>query len=84
MPSPIGVVSHYYPLVHAAIVRIQAGPLRVGDTVHFRGHTTDFSQRIERIEIEHRSVEVAYTGQEVGIQVSQQVREGDQVTRVSR
>jgi putative protease len=65
-------------------VPIEHGHLRVGDTVHVRGHTTDFYQRVERIELEHRQVDTARTGDHIGLQVSQRVREGDEVFRLVR
>jgi putative protease len=84
MPRKIGVVRHYYGHAGAAIVEIEQGELRVGDTLHFRGHTTDFYQRIERIEVEHRTTEVARTGETVGVQVSRVVREHDEVFLLTR
>ena len=80
----MGVVTHYYGHVNAGIIRIESGELRVGDTIHIRGATTDFYQRISHIEVEHETVAVARVGQVVGIQVSQRVREGDEVIRVSQ
>ena len=77
-------MTHYYGHVNAAIVALSAGELRVGDMVHFRGHTTDFYQRIERIEVDHASVPSARAGQVIGLQVSQRVREGDAVMKVAR
>ena len=77
-------MTHFFGHVNAGIVKIAEGELRVGDTVHFRGHTTDFYQRVDRIEIDHQAVESAAAGQEAGIQVAQRVREGDKVLRVSR
>jgi putative protease len=84
VPERIGVISHYYGHANAGIIEIEAGELRVGDTLHFRGHTTDFYQRVERIEVDHQPVESAVAGQVVGVQVSQRVREGDEVSRVSQ
>jgi len=83
VPRRIGVITHYFPHAGAGIVAIEAEELRVGDTIHVRGHTTDYYQRVERIELDHQSVEVARTGDIVGIQVSQRVREGDSVSIVS-
>jgi len=83
LPRRIGVITHYFPHAGAGIVSIEAAELRVGDTIHIRGHTTDYYQRVERIEMDHRSVEVAGAGDVVGIQVSQRVREGDSVSIVS-
>jgi putative protease len=65
-------------------VLIEHGELRVGDTVHVHGHTTDFYQRVERIELEHAQVEVARAGDHIGLQVQQRVREGDVVFRLPR
>jgi putative protease len=69
--------------VDAAIVQIDAGALNVGDTLHFRGHTTDFYQRVDRIEVDHAPVPVARAGQVVGVHVSQRVREHDEVFRLA-
>ena len=79
----MGHVLHYYGHVGAAIVQIESGEIRVGDTVHFRGHTTDFYQHVDRVEVEHSPVERAGPGQTVGIHVSQRVREHDEVFRLS-
>jgi len=83
-PEEIGEVTHFFGHVNAGIVSLTGGELHVGDTVHFRGHTTDFYQRVDRIEIDHAEVEIARPGQQAGIQVAQRVREGDKVLRVSR
>ena len=74
------MVTHYYSRVDAAVVAVGPGELRTGDTVHFRGHTTDFYQRLDRLEVDHQPVQVASPGQVVGVHVSQRVREGDTVT----
>ena len=63
-------------------MRIEFGEVRVGDTLRFTGHTTDFEQRVERIELEHAQVPFARAGQEVGIQVRERVRELDEVRKV--
>jgi putative protease len=84
VPERVGLVTHYFAHANAAIVALDEGSVRVGDTLHFRGHTTDFYQRVERVEIDHQPVEHAGPGQEVGIQVSQRVRENDVVFRVTR
>jgi putative protease len=82
-PRRIGVVTHYYEHAGACVVSLDAGGLRVGDTIHIRGHTTDFYQRVERIERDHAAVDTARSGEEVGVQVSQRVRSHDVVYRLS-
>jgi putative protease len=79
----IGSVVHYWDHVNAAAVRIEQGELRVGDTIHVRGHTTDYYQKIDRMEVDHAPIEIARPGQQIGVHVSQRVREGDAVYKVS-
>src|SRR6516165_9937273 len=47
----IGVVTHYYSHPSVATTRLESGTLRVGDMVHIRGHTTDFSQKVESLAV---------------------------------
>jgi ATPase subunit of ABC transporter with duplicated ATPase domains len=83
VPTRIGVVTHYFGRVNAGVISLESGELRVGDTIHVRGHTTDFYQRVNRIEIDHVPVEVARPGQSVGVEITQRVREHDEVFKVS-
>jgi hypothetical protein len=78
----LGIVTHFYGHANAAIVRIESGEIRVGDMLRFIGHTTDFEQRVDRIELEHAQVPFARAGQEVGVQVRERVREHDEVRKV--
>jgi putative protease len=45
------------------------GELAVGDTIHIKGHTTDFAQKIESIQIENKNVQWAKQGDNIGILV---------------
>jgi putative protease len=56
--------------------------LEVGDVIHIKGHTTDFEQKIESMQIEHQQVTKATKGQVVGIKVKDYVRENDLVYKV--
>jgi len=49
----IGIVTHYYNHLSVAIMRLESGTLRVGDMIHIRGHTTDFTQGVESLEVDH-------------------------------
>jgi len=43
----IGVASHYWGNLSVAGLRITDGELRVGDTLHIKGDTSDFTQSVE-------------------------------------
>ncbi|MGH8746083.1 MAG: EF-Tu/IF-2/RF-3 family GTPase, partial [Burkholderiales bacterium] len=79
----IGIVTHYYGELSVAAVRIESGSLRVGDTIHVVGHTSDFRQRVESMQLEHESVAEAGAGQEIGLKVSAHAREHDVVYKAA-
>ena len=78
----IGIVEHFFAKVSVAAIRITGGSLKIGDTVHFLGASTDFNQKIESMEIERNPVESVKEGDEVGIKVKDRVREHDYVYKV--
>lgn len=75
----IGIVTHYYNHLSVAIVQLDTGSLRVGDTIHIKGHTSDFSQPVESLEIDHVHVNEARPGQSFGLRVKEHAREHDVV-----
>jgi hypothetical protein len=75
----IGVVTHYYSHLSVAIIRLESGTLRVGDMIHIRGHTTDFSQKIESLEVNHAPVTEGGPNEEFGLKVVENAREHDVV-----
>jgi hypothetical protein len=85
-PAPpgerIGVVIHYYSHLSVAILRLESGTLRVGEVIHIRGHTTDFSQRVESLEVNHAPVGEVGSNSDFGLKVVGHVREHDAVYKV--
>ena len=75
----IGVVTHYYSHLAVAIVRLESGTLRVGDVIHIRGHTTDFIQKVESLEVNHAPLTEVGPNEEFGLKVVEHVREHDAV-----
>lgn len=74
----VGVVTHYFGHVNAAALTLKK-PLKIGDTIHIKGHTTDLTVTIASMQIDHQSVMTAKKGDSIGIQVMQKCREHDQV-----
>ncbi len=81
--EPIGVVTHYYNHLSVAVVRLDTGSLEVGDSVRFLGHTTDFRQRVDSLQIEHEAVSEVGRRQAFGVKVKEPVREHDVVYKVA-
>jgi hypothetical protein len=79
----VGFVTHYYGHLSVAAIRLDSGSLRVGDTIRILGHTSDFRQRVESMQIEHQPVTEAGKRQEIGLKVTQHARENDDVYKVT-
>lgn len=80
--EPIGRVTHYFPQARAVAVMIENGNLKVGDTLYFKGHTTNFKQVIHSLQINRQPVTGASPGDEVGIRVKSRTREHDLVFKL--
>jgi putative protease len=75
--TAVGVVTHYYSELGVAVIQVNTGALRAGDTIHVKGNTTDFTQQIASMEYEHQHVDKADPGQSVGIKAFDHAREHD-------
>ncbi|MEE8637471.1 MAG: hypothetical protein V3T21_00335 [Candidatus Margulisiibacteriota bacterium] len=78
----IGVVTHFFGKVGAGLINLTDGDLKVGDKIHIKGHTSDFEQVVESIQIEHKDVEEAKKSSQAGIKVKEHVREHDVVYKI--
>ncbi|HEX9913084.1 MAG TPA: EF-Tu/IF-2/RF-3 family GTPase [candidate division Zixibacteria bacterium] len=78
----IGKIADYFAKISVAAIDITKGTLKVGDTIHIKGHTTDFEQTVDSIQIEHQSVPEAKPGDSIGIKVTDKVRDHDIVYKV--
>jgi len=72
----IGSVTHYFPKVRAAVIKLKA-PLSVGDSLKIKGHTTDFTQSVTSMQIDRVPITSGKKGQEIGLLVVSRVRQGD-------
>ena len=78
----IGKISDYFAKIGVAALTITDEGLHTGDTIHITGHTTDFEQKVNSMQIEHQAVDSANIGDGVGIKVKDRVRHGDKVYKV--
>lgn len=77
----IGKVTHYFPHVRAAVIKLKA-PLATGDAIKIKGHTTDLQQVVTSMQIDHVVVSQAKKGQEIGLLVESRVRQHDTVCKI--
>ena len=79
----VGTVTHYFGKPRVAIIELSDGELNVGDTIHIAGKTSDFTQEVASMEIDHATVESARVGDVVGVKVGERAHEHDRVYRVT-
>jgi translation elongation factor EF-1alpha len=77
----VGKVTHFFDHLSVAVLTLTE-TIRVGDSLHFLGHGTDFMQTVSSMEIEHKSVQAAKPGDDVALKVEQRVRPNDAVFSV--
>ena len=77
-PKPIGVVTHFFGGIGVAIVKFNTS-IKTGTRAHFKGATTDFEETVSSMQYDHKEIDTAKKGQEVGIKVGDKVRQGDEV-----
>jgi putative protease len=78
----VGVVVKFFSKPSVAAIDVTKGSIKKGDTLMYKGHTTDFTEEVASIEIDNQSVDEAKVGDMIGIQVKERVREKDKVYKV--
>jgi hypothetical protein len=71
-------VTHYYSHLSVVAMQLETGtPMRVDDVIHIRGHTTDFIQKVESLEVTHAPVTEVGPNDDFGLKVVEHAREHD-------
>ena len=77
----IGRVTHYFSHLGVASLELDE-ELKVGDRIHVQGHTTDFYENVDSMEVEHTRVPLARPGDSIAIEVAEKTRTHDHVMLV--
>ena len=78
----VGVIVKFFAKPSVAALEVTSGTIKKGDLLHYKGHTTDFTEEVASMEIDNQPVEEAKAGDLVGLKVSQRVRPNDKVYKV--
>jgi hypothetical protein len=81
MEVEIGKVTHYYGHLNVAVLSLK-NSLKLGDKIHIFGHSTNLTQRVGSMEVEHHTVVWVKPGDDVAVKVAEPVHEHDLVYRV--
>ena len=83
MEEEIGKITHYFSKINVGVIELTNGTLQVGDTIHIKGHTSDFYQKVQSMQVEHSPVDTVKPGESAGMKVERPVREHDLVFKVT-
>jgi len=78
----IGEVVKFFSKVGVAAIKLTEGTLRVGDRIKFKGHSTEFEDQVQSLQIDNQAVEKAEAGQMIGVKVKDRVREKDLIYKI--
>ncbi|TET18335.1 MAG: translation elongation factor-like protein [Dehalococcoidia bacterium] len=78
----IGKVTDFFARPIVAGIELTA-TVKLGDKIHIKGHTTDMELSVDSMQINNVDVKQAKAGDSVGIKVSERVRGGDIVYKVT-
>jgi translation elongation factor EF-1alpha len=78
----VGEVIKFFSKASVAAIKVTEGTLKVGDRIKIKGHTTDFEDQIQSMQIENQPVDKAEAGHLIGIKVKERVRENDVVWKI--
>lgn len=78
----IGTVNDFFARPVVAGIELTE-PVKVGDRIHIKGHTTDLEIIVESMQINNVNVTQAKAGDSVGIKVPERVRRGDTVYKIT-
>ena len=78
----VGKVTHYFGNAQVAVIELTK-TIKVGDRLHVKGATDDFTFEVSSMQIEHEQVQEAKKGQSIGVKVPEKAHEGSDVLRVT-
>ena len=78
----IGTVMDYFAKIGVVAIHLEEDGLKVGDTIHVKGHTSDFSEQVTSMQIDRNPVQEARVGDDIGIKTTERARKKDAVYKV--
>jgi len=78
----IGKVTDFFARPIVAGIELTA-TVKLSDKIHIKGYTTDMELTVDSMQIDNVDVKQAKAGDSIGIKVSERVRRGDMVYKVT-
>lgn len=79
----IGKIAHFYSNISVAVVDLNY-KVSVGDEISIEGPSTNFTQTVDSMQIEHKNIKEAKKGDSIGLKVINPVKEKDSVYKLMK
>ena len=80
MAVKLGTITHYYDKIGVAVVKV-VKPIKVGDTVKISGPGREFTQTVTSMQQDHKELNKAKKGDDIGLKVDKEVKPKDEVLK---
>jgi putative protease len=80
--TKVGKITHYFDKIGVAVLTVTDDPVKVGDMIRIGEFGVGVEQKVESMQVEHKPVEAAKKGDEVGLKVVKAVKQGDEVYKL--
>jgi translation elongation factor EF-1alpha len=78
----VGVIVKFFAKPSVAAINVTKGSIKKGDTLVYKGHTTEFTEQVMSMEMDNQAIDEAKPGDMIGVKVKERVRENDLVYKV--
>lgn len=80
----VGEITHYFQKISVVVVKVVEHPILVGDFIHIKGSSTNFTQKVDSLQVESKDVRFARKGELVGLQVVEIAKPGDKLYKIKK
>ncbi|MBT9130648.1 MAG: hypothetical protein DDT40_00469 [candidate division WS2 bacterium] len=82
MDIKVGIITNYFKKIGVAVLKVEGTSLKIGDDLRVEGRESELFQKISSMQIEHKNIDEALPGENIGLKVLEPVKKGDVVFKV--
>jgi len=80
--TKVGKIVHFFDKILVAVLQLTDASVKVGDEILIGEEGEGFTQTVSSMQVDHKTVEEAKKGDEVGLKVDQIAKKGDNVYKL--
>lgn len=81
--AKVGEITHYFDKIGVGVLKITDNEIKTGDKLRIGEFESGFEQKLESMEVDHKQVDEAKIGDEVGLKINQPIKKGIFVYKIN-